>query len=46
LADRRLNDLRAMIGGLKIFTDTDLNFEQAANPWVETNPRAASSGTV
>ena len=31
LADRRLNDLRAKIGGLKISPDAQLNFEQAAN---------------
>jgi integrase len=46
LADRRLNDLRAKIGCLKISPDAKLNFEQAANLWLETNRHAASSGTV
>jgi hypothetical protein len=46
LADRRLNNLRAKIGCLKISTDAKLNFEQAAKMWLETNRHAASSGTV
>ena len=46
LADRRLNDLRAKIGCLKISPDAKLNFEQAAKLWLETNQHAASSGTV
>ena len=46
LADRRLNDLRAKIGCLKISIDAKLNFEQAAKLWLETNRHAASSGTV
>ena len=46
LADRRLNDLRAKIGCLKISPDAKLNFEQAANLWLETNKHALSSNTV
>ena len=46
LADRRLNDLRAKIGCLKISPDAKLNFEQAAKLWLETNQHAASSGTI
>ena len=46
LADRRLNDLRAKIGCLKISPDAKLNFAQAAKLWLETNQHAASSGTV
>jgi hypothetical protein len=46
LADRRLNDLRAKIGCLKISTDAKLNFEQAAKLWLQTNWHAASSGTL
>jgi len=46
LADRRLNDLRAKIGCLKISPEAKLNFEQAAKLWLETNRHAASSGTV
>ena len=46
LADRRLNDLRAKIGCLKISADAKLNFEQAANLWLETNKHALSSNTV
>jgi integrase len=46
LADRRLNDLRAKIGCLKISQDAKLNFEQTAQLWLETNQHAASSGTV
>jgi hypothetical protein len=46
LADRRLNDLWAKIGCLKISPDAKLNFEQAANLWLETNKYALSSNTV
>jgi integrase len=46
LADRRLNDLRARIGCLKISPEAKLNFEQVAKMWLETNQHAASSGTV
>src|ERR1700683_3738771 len=46
LAARRLNDLRAKIGCLKISPDAKLNFEQAANLWLETNKHALSSNTV
>ena len=46
LADRRLNDLRAKIGCLKISQDAKLNNPQAAKLWLETNRHAASSGTV
>jgi integrase len=46
LADRRLNDLREKIGCLKISADAKLNFEQAANLWLETNKHALSSNTV
>jgi integrase len=46
LADRRLNDLRAKIGCLKISPEAKLNFQQVAKMWLETNQHAASSGTV
>src|ERR1022692_2654036 len=46
LADRRLNDLRAKIGCLKISPDAKLIFKQAANLWLETNKHALSSNTV
>jgi integrase len=46
LADRRLNDLRAKIGCLKISADAKLNFEKTANLWLETNKHALSSNTV
>ena len=46
LADRRLNDLRAKIGCLKISADAKLNFEQTAHLWLETNKHALSSNTV
>ena len=46
LADRRLNDLRAKIGCLKISPEAKLNFEQAANLWLATNQHALSSNTV
>jgi len=35
LAERRLNDLRAKIGCLKISPEAKLNFGQAANLWLE-----------
>jgi integrase len=38
--------LRAKIGCLKISADAKLNFEQAANLWLETNKHALSSNTV
>jgi hypothetical protein len=46
LADRRLNDLRAKTGCLRISPDAKLNFEQAAKLWPETNQHAASSGAM
>jgi len=46
LADRRLNDLRAKTGCLKISPEAKLNFEQAAKLRLETNQHAANSGTV
>lgn len=46
LAGRRLNDLRAKIGCLKNSADAKLNFEQAANLWLETNKHALRSPTV
>jgi integrase len=46
LAERRLNDLRAKIGCLKISPEAKLNFEQAANLWLETEKHALSSNTV
>ncbi len=46
LADRRLNALRAKVGCLKMSPEAKLNFEQAANLWLETNKHALSPGTV
>src|SRR5665213_1958380 len=39
LADRRLNDLRAKIGCLKISTDVKLNFEQRQGREKSSGPR-------
>jgi len=46
LADRRLNALRAKVGCLKMSPEAKLNFEQAANLWLETNRHALSPGTI
>jgi integrase len=46
LAERRLNDLRAKIGCLKISPEAKLNFQQAADLWLETDKHALSSNTV
>ncbi len=46
LADRRLNELRAKIGSLKISADAKLNFQKAAKLWLETEKHSLSSNTV
>ena len=46
LADRRLSELRAKVGSLKISPDAKLNFEQAAKLWLETEKHSLSSNTV
>ena len=46
LADRHLSALRAKVGCLKMSPEAKLNFEQAANLWLETNKHALSPGTV
>jgi integrase len=46
LADRRLNELRTRVGCLIISPDAKMNFQQAANLWLETDRHALSSNTV
>jgi integrase len=46
LADRRLSELRAKVGGLRISTDAKLTFAQAGKMWLEADKHALSTSTV
>lgn len=46
LADRRLSELRAKVGGLRISADAKLTFAQAGKMWLEADKHALSTSTV
>jgi hypothetical protein len=44
LAERRLSDLKAKVGALRISDDADLNFQQVANYWNEATKHTIAGG--
>ena len=46
LADRRLSELRAKVGGLRISSDAKLTFAQAGKMWLDADKHALSTSTV
>src|SRR5207302_8829156 len=46
LAERRLSDLKAKVGALRISDDADLNFRQVANYWNEATKHTIAGGTL